>query len=75
MKASGSPCPLVVMYYTPGQFVKNYTLVQFDETICFFKLMGKMCVCTNELKKVTVPAQFSILWFHPPKKQKSVNRS
>ena len=37
--------------------------------------MGKMCVCTNEFKKVTVTAQFSILWFNPPKKHKSVTRS
>ena len=26
-------------YHTSVQFVENYTLAQFDETICFFKLM------------------------------------
>ena len=67
----------LVHQYSP--FDGNYTLEklygQFDETICFFKLMGKMCVCTNEFKKVTVPAQFFKRWFYPPKKHKSVNRS
>ena len=29
--------------------------------------MGKMCVCTNEFKKVTVPAQFSKYGFTPLK--------
>ena len=37
--------------------------------------MGKMCICTNEFKKVTVPAQFCRFAVLVPKKHKSVTRS
>ena len=40
--------------YPSVQFVENYTLAQFDETICLLTfsewLMGKMCVCSGVLR-------------------------